>query len=94
MEKNIKKLPYGISNYKTIATENYIYVDKTLYIEKLEDLHSPYVFFLRPRRFGKSLFTSVLENYYDVKEKDNFDTLFRNTYIGQHPTKKKMGIMS
>jgi len=91
MEKSIKKLPYGITNYKTIATENYVYVDKTLYIEKLENLHSPYVFFLRPRRFGKSLFTSVLENYYDVREKDNFDILFGNTYIGQHPTKKKNG---
>lgn len=87
----MKKLPYGISNYKTIAQENYIYVDKTMYIEKLEDMHSPYHFFLRPRRFGKSLFISMLQHYYDVNEKDNFDTLFKNTYIGQNPTKERNG---
>jgi hypothetical protein len=87
----LKKLPYGISNYQTIAEGNYVYVDKTMYIEKLENLHSPYHFFLRPRRFGKSLFVSLLQHYYDVNEKDNFDTLFRNTYIGQNPTKERNG---
>ena len=91
MEKSPKNLPYGISDYKIIVKDNLYYVDKTEYIEKLEKLHSYYVFFLRPRRFGKSLFTSVLQNYYDVKEKDNFDTLFKNTYIGKHPTKRRNG---
>ena len=75
----MKKLPYGISNYKTIALENYIYIDKTAYIEKIENYHAPFLFFLRPRRFGKSLFVSLLQNYYDVNEKDNFDILFKNT---------------
>jgi hypothetical protein len=89
MEKSPKNLPYGISDYKTIVEDNLYYVDKTEYIEKLEKLHSYYVFFLRPRRFVKSLFTSVLENYYDIKEKDNFETLFANTYIGKHPTKNR-----
>ncbi|MEF9960637.1 MAG: AAA family ATPase [Niameybacter sp.] len=84
-----KKLPYGISNYKTLIEDNYIYVDKTKYMETLENLHAPFIFFLRPRRFGKSLFTSVLEHYYDVKAVDDFDKLFGGTYIGEHPTKGK-----
>ncbi|MEG1830174.1 MAG: AAA family ATPase, partial [Cellulosilyticaceae bacterium] len=84
-----KKLPYGISNYKTLIEDNYIYVDKTKYMETLENLHAPFIFFLRPRRFGKSLFTSVLEHYYDVKTMDDFDKLFGETYIGEHPTKGK-----
>lgn len=82
-----KRIPYGISNYKTIVEDNYVYVDKTSYIEKLENYDSPYIFFLRPRRFGKSLFTSVLANYYDVNEKDNFKKLFGDTYIGEKGTK-------
>ncbi len=88
---NIKRLPYGVSNYKTIVQGNYVYVDKTAYIEKLENYHSPFLFFLRPRRFGKSLFMTVLQHYYDISEKDNFDTLFGNTYIGGHPTKERNG---
>jgi hypothetical protein len=83
-----KPIPYGISNYKTIIDEGYAYVDKTMYIETLEQagVHN---LFLRPRRFGKSLFTSMLGYYYDINEKDNFDTLFSNTYIGENPTKRK-----
>lgn len=84
-----KKIPYGISNYKNLIENDYIYVDKTEYIEKLENYHSPYIFFLRPRRFGKSLFTSVLANYYDIKEEANFRKLFGETYIGKNPTKEK-----
>ncbi|HHY22788.1 MAG TPA: AAA family ATPase, partial [Clostridiaceae bacterium] len=85
----MKRLPYGISNYKTIAQENYIYIDKTPYIERIENYHSPYLFFLRPRRFGKSLFVSLLQHYYDINEKDNFEALFKDTYIGQNPTKER-----
>lgn len=84
-----KKLPYGMSNYEKVIENNYIYVDKTQYIEKLESLHETYVFFLRPRRFGKSLFTSVLENYYDINKKDKFESLFGDTYIGKNPTDRK-----
>ncbi len=86
-----KRIPYGISNYKTLIEDDYIYIDKTLYIEKLENYHSPYIFFLRPRRFGKSLFTSVLANYYNINEKDNFKKLFGETYIGKNSTKEKSG---
>ena len=59
-----KKIPYGLSDYKRIKSENYYFVDKTKYIQKLEDLNERYVMFLRPRRFGKSLFLAVLEGYY------------------------------
>ncbi|PWR72443.1 AAA family ATPase [Methanospirillum stamsii] len=80
------KIPYGISNYRTIALEGYAYVDKTRYIRILEDYPSPFVILLRPRRFGKSLFASLLNYYYDIAEKDNFPALFLHTDIGQNPT--------
>ncbi|MCI6188523.1 MAG: AAA family ATPase [Clostridium sp.] len=84
-----KKLPYGKSNYKELVEKNYLYVDKTKYIEKLENINDTFIFFLRPRRFGKSLFTSVLENYYDANKKDEFEVLFKDTYIGKNPTPEK-----
>ena len=85
----MKKLPYGISDYEKIVEENYYYVDKTSYIEKLENLAERYIMFLRPRKFGKTLFTSVLENYYDVNKKESFEKLFGETYIGKNPSKLK-----
>lgn len=83
------KLPYGISNYEEIIRDEYEYVDKTEYIEKLENLSEKRIMFLRPRKFGKTLFTSVLENYYDVKKADKFEELYGNTYIGKNPTENK-----
>lgn len=83
------KLPYGISNYEEIIRDGYEYVDKTEYIEKLENLSEKRIMFLRPRKFGKTLFTSVLENYYDVKKSDKFEELYGNTYIGKSPTENK-----
>ena len=59
----MKKLPYGISDYERLVENDYYYVDKTMYIEKLENLAERYIMFLRPRKFGKTLFTSTLENY-------------------------------
>ena len=85
----MKKLPYGISNYQELIEDNYYYVDKTKYIEKLENLAEKRIMFLRPRKFGKTLFTSVLENYYDVKKTDKFDELYKDTYIGKNPTNLK-----
>ena len=85
----MKKIPYGISDYRTLIEKDYYYIDKTKYIEILEDAGEPYVFFLRPRRFGKSLFTSMLEYYYDVKCKEEFNELFGNTYIGKNPTNER-----
>ena len=83
----MKKLPYGISNYQELIEDEYYYVDKTMYIEKLENLAEKRIMFLRPRKFGKTLFTSTLENYYDIKKSDKFEKLFKNTYIGKNPTK-------
>ena len=85
----MKKLPYGISDYQRLIENEYYYVDKTKHIEKLENLSEPYIIFLRPRKFGKTLFTSTLENYYDIKKSDKFEELFKNTYIGKNPTKQK-----
>ena len=85
----MKKLPYGISNYEELVEDGYYYVDKTMYIEKLEDLAEKRILFLRPRKFGKTLFTSTLENYYDLKKADKFEKLYGNTYIGKNPTKQR-----
>jgi len=82
----MKKIPYGISSYEKIKAENYYYIDKTKYIEIIENYGSAYHFFLRPRRFGKSLFVSILDHYYDIDRKDQFETLFGDTYIGKNPT--------
>ena len=83
------KMPYGISNYEKIVNDGYYYVDKTRYIEKLENLPETSIIFLRPRKFGKTLFTSVIENYYDKNRVEKFDELFGNRYIGKNPTKNK-----
>ncbi len=85
----MKKLPNGISNYEELIDDGYKYIDKTKYIEKLENLSDKRIMFLRPRKFGKTLFTSVLENYYDIKKKEEFETLFGETYIGKNPTPSK-----
>ena len=85
----MKKLPYGISNYEKIIEGNYYYVDKTEYIEKIEDLPETYIMFLRPRKFGKTLFTSTIEYYYDINSLEKFDALYKDTYIGKKPTKLK-----
>ncbi|MCP4138325.1 MAG: AAA family ATPase [bacterium] len=83
---NYKKIPYGISNFEKLTKEDYYFLDKTAFIEELENLGSPYLFFLRPRRFGKSLFISMLQHYYDINQKDHFESLFKETYIGKNPT--------
>lgn len=80
------RFPYGISNFNTLISEGYYYVDRTFYIAALERLNARYHFFLRPRRFGKSLFVSVLQHYYGREYKADFTRLFGSFYIGQHPT--------
>ncbi|SUY64551.1 putative AAA-ATPase [Clostridium sporogenes] len=84
----MKRIPYGISNFEVLRQEDYLYVDKTSYIELL-DRYAPYNFFIRPRRFGKSLFISMIENYYDINKKDKFEELFGDLYIGKNTTKNK-----
>ena len=83
----MKKIPYGQADYKNIKQENFYYVDKTKFIEKLENLNERFLIFLRPRRFGKSLFIAMLEAYYDRYYNDDFDMMFGDTYIGKHTTK-------
>ena len=82
------KIPYGISDYKLLKSEGYYYIDKTMYLEKLENADRTLVY-LRPGRFGKSLFTSMMHYYYDINSKDLFDSLFKNTYVYKNPTINK-----
>ena len=87
MEK-YKQIPYGVTDFDLISKERYYYVDKTNFIPQLES--SPrYQFFIRPRRFGKSLLLSMLEDYYDMGKKEQFESLFSDTYIGQNPTNER-----
>jgi len=83
--ETIKEIPYGIADYELIRTENYYYVDKTPYLHTLKKA-GRYLFFIRPRRFGKSLFLSVMEAYFDVFYKDRFEEFFKGTWIYHHPT--------
>jgi len=83
--KGYKRLPYGNSDFEAIISDNRYLVDKTRFIPMLED-RADYLFLIRPRRFGKSLFLSMLESYYDINRKDRFDELFGSLWIGKHPT--------
>ncbi|GHT52324.1 hypothetical protein AGMMS49982_12240 [Bacteroidia bacterium] len=87
--KQYKRLPYGNSDFRRIILENYAYVDKTMYIEMLEKETNPNQFFIRPRKFGKSLFFMTLSYYYDLNQAENFDKLFGGLYIGEHPTPER-----
>ena len=88
MTKLLKKLPYGESDFKRANSDEFYYIDKTHFIPKLEAAPS-YLFFLRPRRFGKSLLISTLEYYYDEYYADQFSTIFQDTYILDNPTSLK-----
>jgi len=92
-ETKMKKIPYGISDFKRLKTENFYFIDKTNYIEKIENYPSSYLMFLRPRRFGKSLLIAILEAYYDIYFKDEFDDIFADTYIKEHRTKEVSSYM-
>ncbi|MDR0413589.1 MAG: AAA family ATPase, partial [Dysgonamonadaceae bacterium] len=91
MKTTVKRLPYGNSNFGKIIEENYAYVDKTRFIESLENEPNKNQFFIRPRKFGKSLFYSTLYHYYDLNRASDFEKLFGGLYIGQHPTPKRNG---
>ena len=88
----MKALPYGISDFPRIRCEDYYYVDKSRFIEMLER-QPPYLFLIRPRRFGKSLFLAMLEAYYSIDYAGRFEELFGELYIGQHPTKQHNSYM-
>ena len=86
MEQNqAKEIPYGVSDFVTIVEQNIYYVDKTMYIPELER-QARNLFFIRPRRFGKSVFLGMLHAYYDIRAKDKFQQWFGNLWIGKHPT--------
>ena len=80
------RIGYGNAHFPKFLKDNAYYIDRTSYIEQLEDSGESFVFFLRPRRFGKSLWISILHHYYDIQHKDKFDSLFGKYYIGQNPT--------
>ena len=85
MEENIKEIPYGVSNFVTVVEQNQYYVDKTMYLPLLEKQPRS-LFFIRPRRFGKSIFLSMLRAYYDIAQKPKFKARFGNLWVGKHPT--------
>jgi len=91
IKKKFKRLPYGNTNFESVITRNYAYVDKTKFIELLENEHNQNQFFIRPRKFGKSLFFSMLSCYYDMLRADKFQELFGELYIGKNPTPRKNG---
>jgi Predicted AAA-ATPase len=79
-------IPYGIGNFESLVTQDYYYVDRTQYIELIEASKERHIAFLRPRRFGKSLFVNTLKDYYDIQKQPKFETIFGNCYIGKNPT--------
>lgn len=85
MEQQVKLVPYGVADFATIIEQNLYYVDKTMFIPELEK-QPRNLFFIRPRRFGKSIFLSMLYSYYDCTQSHKFQSLFGNLWIGQHPT--------
>ena len=85
MEQQVKQVPYGVADFVTVIEQNLYYVDKTMFIPKLEK-QPRNLFFIRPRRFGKSIFLSMLYSYYDCTQSHRFQSLFGNLWIGQHPT--------
>ena len=86
MEQNaVKRIPYGVQDFVQVIEQNSYYVDKTMYIPKLEDEPNN-IFCIRPRRFGKSVFLGMLHAYYDIRTKEKFQQWFGNLWIGKHPT--------
>ena len=82
----IRLLPYGISDFRQLRREGKYYVDKTMYIPEMEDADN-FLFLIRPRRFGKSIFLSMLRAYYDINERDHFSEIFKGLWIADHPTR-------
>ena len=83
-----KRIPYGMMNFVDVREDNCYFVDKTSFIPALEAANK-FFFFIRPRRFGKSLTISMLHHYYDVLDKENFEKWYGDLYIGQHPTPER-----
>jgi hypothetical protein len=88
MSKKIKSLPYGLSDYERLVEKGCHYIDKTMYFKEIEEAPD-YLFFIRPRRFGKSLWLSTMEAYYDIAYKDRFEKLFKGTVVFENPTEER-----
>ena len=84
----VKRIPYGISDFNQLRNENSYFVDKTPYLPLIEQMPN-YLFLIRPRRFGKSVFLSMMRTYYDIQQRDNFDKYFGDLWIGAKPTKQR-----
>lgn len=82
------KIPYGLSDFETVIEEGFFYEDRTSFIPKIEQWYAKYPIFLRPRRFGKSLFVSMLHYYYGLEHQQKFEKLFGNLAIGKNPTQE------
>lgn len=80
-----KRLPYGVADYTWIKSQNNYCTDKTMFIPKMEEA-GYFLYLIRPRRFGKSVFLTMLQAYYDIEKKDSFHTTFKDTWIESHPT--------
>ncbi len=85
--KKIRNIPYGVGDFESVQLKNDYYVDKTMFIPQVEKTR--FNFLIRPRRFGKTLFLSMLETYYDINKKDRFEEFFRDTWILKNPTEYK-----
>ena len=83
--ETVKQIPYGVADFESVMNQNLYYVDKTMYLAELENQPRTLIF-IRPRRFGKSLFISMMRAYYDKSKAKDFDTLFGSLWIGNHPT--------
>ena len=83
-----KRIPYGMMNFVDVREDDCYFVDKTVFIPTLEAANK-FFFFIRPRRFGKSLTISMLRHYYDVLDKDHFEKWYGGLYIGEHPTPER-----
>ncbi len=80
-----KRIPYGKQNWEDVRLSNFYYVDKTRFIPEIEAANE-YFFFIRPRRFGKSLLMNMLRQYYDIRKAPLFERLFGDLWVGRHPT--------
>ena len=84
----IKRIPYGISDFKQLRREGKYYIDKTMFLPVMEEADN-FLFLVRPRRFGKSIFLSMMRAYYDINERNNFDKLFEGLWIADNPTEEQ-----
>ena len=89
--QKIKRIPYGIGDFEAVNFKNEYYLDKTMYIPKLE--MTRFIFFIRPRRFGKTLLLSTLQSYYDINKSDRFEEFYRDTWILENPTEERAKYM-